>query len=190
MRWTWFVTLATVVLSGCDSATYERRIDEANRYGEFLARTGQHDRAIASFNEALRLDPGNTKAYVGRGITWSMKGAHDKALTDFNEALQLNPKSSIAYNNRAWLRATCPDAKYRDGKQAVTDATRACELTSWYEVLQIGTLAAAHAEAGDFAKAIEWQTRAVDMAPENKKAGYLKSLDLYRAGKPYREETK
>jgi hypothetical protein len=43
-------------------------------------------------------------------------------------------------------------------------------------------LAAAHAEAGDFKQAIKWQTRAIDLAPEDKKEECRKRLNLYKAG--------
>jgi len=44
------------------------------------------------------------------------KGEYDKAIADYNEALRLDPGDAVTYNTRAWLRATCPDAKYREGK--------------------------------------------------------------------------
>ena len=46
----------------------------------------------------------------------------------------------------------------------------------------------AHAEAGDFASAVKWQTKAMEMAPDDEKADYQYCLDLYLAGKPYHEE--
>jgi len=61
-------------------------------------------------------------------------------------------------------------------------------LTGWKDSAYIDTLAAAYAEAGEFDKAVEWQTKARDLAPENQKADYQTRVDLYRAGKPYRRE--
>jgi hypothetical protein len=45
--------------------------------------------------------------------------------------------------------------KVRDGPVAVTLATRACELSNWTDGEFVLTLAAAHAEVGDFEKAKE-----------------------------------
>ena len=98
------------------------------------------------------------------------------------------PKDPEPYNSRAWLRATCPEPKYRDGKAAVADATRACELSAWKDAYHLGTLAAAHGEAGDFALAIELQERAnpLDTDPAARAAGEAR-LKLYRARAPYRD---
>ena len=39
---------------------------------------------------------------------------------DYDEAIRLDPGNADAFNGRAWLAATCPDAKYRDGAKAVS----------------------------------------------------------------------
>ena len=86
-----------------------------------------------------------------------------------------------------WLRATFPDAKYRDGKQAVEYATKACELADWKNAEWLGTLAAAYAEFGDFDKAVEWQKKALELAGLEEVEGLREQLSLYQAGKPYRQ---
>ena len=84
--------------------------------------------------------------------------------------------------------ATCPEPKYRDGKRAVEHATKACELSEWNESNAITTLAASHAEAGDFDAAVKWQTKAngLYVDPDDKREGEER-LKLYREKKPYRE---
>jgi hypothetical protein len=86
--------------------------------------------------------------------------------------------------------AACPDPKYRDGTKAVANATKSCELDSWKNPNHIDTLAAAYAEAGNFAAAIEWQTKALGMAAVKAKSELLSRLELYKARKPYRREAK
>ncbi len=148
---------------------------------------GEHDKAIEDYNQALRIDPKDSLAYLNRGITWQSKAEYDKAIDDYNQAMRIDPKYASAYNGRAWLRATCSDAGYRDGAQAVADATKACELTAWKDANSIDTLAASYAEAGNFSKAIEWQKKAIEMVPANQKADYQSRIDLYQSGKPYRQ---
>ena len=114
--------------------------------------------------------------------------AFDKAGVDLTEAIRLNPELAEAQNSLAWHLATCPHAEFRDGRQAVRHATKACELTQWKGYTQLDSLAAACAEAGDFENAVKWQQKAVDMADEKWKEDFRSRLDLYKAGKPYHED--
>ena len=122
------------------------------------------------------------------------KGSHDKAIEDYNEVLRLAPNAASAYNGFAWLEATCPDSRYRDGKLAVINAKRVYELDGGKTGGFLDTLAAAYAESGDFDKAREWQSKVVEMAEEDKNATekdkqeYRSRVDLYKQGKPYRDE--
>ncbi len=150
---------------------------------------GQFDRAIADYTEALRIEPELASAFKGRANALDEKKEYDRALADYEQAVRLDPRYAHAYNDRAWLRATCPEAKFRDGKAAVTDATRACELDGWRDPDLIDTLAAAHAEAGAFARAIETQEKSLALAKDEAGAGiYRQHLALYKAGKPYRRD--
>ena len=125
---------------------------------------------------------------MGRGYARSAKNEYEKAIADYNEAIRLDPKDHNAYNGRAWLWATCPDAKYRDGKKAVESATKACELSAWKDPNNIDTLSAACAEAGDFDVAVKWQSKAVELlSDEKEKEDYRSRLKLYQEKKPYRQ---
>jgi hypothetical protein len=89
----------------------------------------------------------------------------------------------------AWFAATCPDEASRDGRQAVLDATRACERTFWKAEMTLDTLAAAHAEVGDFEQALKYQKQALECGdlPVNIRPKAEARLALYQQGKPYRE---
>ena len=148
-----------------------------------------HDKALADYDAALRLDPDLASAYGSRGAVWDIKHDYDKALADYDAATRIDPKLASAHGDRAWLLATCPDAKYRDGPRAVESATRACELTGWKDANHLDTLAASYAEAGDFSRAIELQQKANALStdPEARKKGD-KRLTLYQNKTPYHED--
>ena len=152
------------------------------------ARKKNYEKAIADYTEAVRLDPKHSMAFFNRGNARLKTRDYDQALADYTEAIRLDPRLALAYNNRAWLWATCPDAKYRDGKRAVESATRACELTDWKDAYDLGTLAASYAAANHFTKAVQWQQKANALYtdPDAKKKG-AELLTLYQHKTPYRE---
>ena len=129
-------------------------------------------------------------AYGRRGLAWQSKGDYEKAVADFSNGIALDPKDARAYDSLAWIYATCPNVQFRDGKKAVDNASKACELTAWKDSNNIGTLAAAYAETGDFEAAVKQVEKAIELTPQKEKADYQSRLDLYKAHKPYREEVK
>jgi tetratricopeptide (TPR) repeat protein len=160
-----------------------------NDRGTAWSGKGEYDRAIVDFDAALRLDPADGLIHRNRADARKAKKEYGKALADYSEAIRLDPRDAWAYNRRAWIWATCPEATYRDGTRAVESATRACELTDWKDANLIDTLAAAHAEAGDFDRAVEHLRKANDLCSDaGRKRRGEQRLELYRDKKPYREE--
>jgi len=135
------------------------------------------------------LNPEDAQAFYNRGTASLKNGNTDNAINDFNKAIELDPSYALAYYRIAWLRATCPNSKYRDGNDAVFKASKACELTQWKHWHFLETLAAGYAEQGDFEKAIKWQAAAIELAAtESEKKDSNARFEIYKAGKPYRDE--
>jgi tetratricopeptide (TPR) repeat protein len=65
-----------------------------------------YDRAIASFDEAIKLDPMYTAALNSRGFTYEAKGQHDRAIADYDQAIGLDPKFVAAFINRGMAYGT------------------------------------------------------------------------------------
>ena len=61
---------------------------------------GDHDKAIADFDEALKLEPKNASIYNNRGNAHNDKGESDAAMADFEAATKINPRYAAAYFNR------------------------------------------------------------------------------------------
>jgi Tfp pilus assembly protein PilF len=159
-----------------------------NGLGWALLHQGRIEEAATQFDEAIRRDAGLPLARFGMGSVRSSQGRIEEALSQFDEAIRLKPGFAEVYNERAMILAAGPDPRYRDGKQAVAAATRACELTGFSQPSYLDTLAAAHAEAGDFAAAAAWQEKAIGLVRDQRRRDAFRSrLELYRAGRPYRE---
>jgi tetratricopeptide (TPR) repeat protein len=151
---------------------------------------GEFDKAAADLDRAVQTE-NSARLLTSRADFRVRRGDYAHAIDDYRQSLQpsvILPANEQARARRdlAWLQAACPDDRIRNGRQAVEDATAACELTQWQDPASIESLAAAHAEAGDFAAAVHWQTKAVELQPANAQA--LGRLELFRAGKPYRQE--
>ena len=149
---------------------------------------GEFNNAIRDLTQAIRLDPKFASAYTNRGNAWSQKGKFDDALRDYSDAMRLDPSDANSFNAAAWLRATCSNKDYRNGKRAVLHATTACELSAWRGSDTIDTLAAAYSELGDFKSAIQWQEKAIELATEDSEKQEMRlRLVLYKKGAPYRD---
>ncbi len=125
--------------------------------------------------------------YRNRGTAYSYLGNWKQALEDVETAVRIAPNDTESQLLLAWMLATCPEARLRDGRRAVASATRACELTQWKVAHPIAALAAAYGESGDFQNAVKWQQKAIELSPGNDPASrtYRIALERYRARKPY-----
>ena len=92
------------------------------------------------------------------------QGQIAEAVVQWREAVRLLPRQIASLNQLAWTLATYADASVRNGAEAVELAEQAVQLSDGREPAILGTLAAAHAEAGQFAKAVEAAERALSLA--------------------------
>jgi tetratricopeptide (TPR) repeat protein len=134
-----------------------------------------------------------------RGYAYLVKGTPALTLPDFEQAAKvyarlvgeqgqkdLVPQYIKSLSPLAWLYATSADPSLRSGQKAKQYALEACELSEWKNVAPLEALAAACAETGLFADAVNWQEHALELAPAKQKAELQARLEIYRAGQPYR----
>jgi tetratricopeptide (TPR) repeat protein len=146
-----------------------------------------YDKALVDYDKSIELDPSYVVPWHLRGVTWQAKKEYAKALADYEKAVQLagkEPYASTYHTALALLRAGCPEATIRDGSKALEAAQKAHALAKG--PAEMAALAAAHAELGQFDKALEWQEKAIAAAPEGAKEHYRERRKQYQDRKPYR----
>jgi Tfp pilus assembly protein PilF len=74
--------------------------DAAFEQGIAYQARGNLDQAIASFNEAIRLDPKHIFAWAYRGEAHRLKSQFDQSISSFNEAIRLSPEYVLAWAHR------------------------------------------------------------------------------------------
>jgi protein O-mannosyl-transferase len=159
--------------------------------GFVLAIQGKTEQAVQHYRTALKLAPGAAKFHYLLASALLAEGKTEEAIDEFKKELEINPDHPLALNDLAWIKATSPSDRTRNGLEAVRMAERACEVSRYTQPQFIGTLAAAYAEAGRFEEAIRAGVRAKALA---EKTGQMELaakndelLKLYREHRPYRE---
>jgi len=161
-----------------------------------LLRTGRTDEAIVEYQKVLQMHPESADAHANLGIAFLTKGHVQDAMAEYTKALQIAPENLAALSNLAWLLATSSDPTLRNGSEAVQLAERADSASSRSDkhpsVLRI--LAAAYAEAGQFAEAKETAQHALEAANIQGNTTLSNALRdeiaLYELGLPYHTEAR
>lgn len=92
-----------------------------------------------------------------------------------------------ALRRLALILATAPFDEVRDGPKALQLATQANQLTGGRNPGVLSILASAHAECGDFAKAITTQQLAISLiTSDESRTRHAAVLKLYQSGQPLR----
>jgi tetratricopeptide (TPR) repeat protein len=162
--------------------------------GLALAEDGDLATAAQHLGYVMMLRPEVEQAHAQlRQILLSLASEQD-GLQRLRDIAANAPDSPRMLDEIAWLLATYPDSKSRDGTEAVRVAEHACDLTERKIPALLDTLAAAYAEAGDFPRAIAAAEEALNRARSSGDNDAVKLseniLASLRENVPYREEPK
>ena len=196
------VTDAQDQLQKGDAAGAKRNVDAVLQHdptfwpalyvrAQIYSHEGKYDLALKDCNEALRHDRSVVEAALLRANINARLGKHAEALKEYNYLISLHPRNvtlARVMSDRAWFRATCANASFRNGQQAVKDAKAACSIMTWKDESMIDTLAAAYAETGDFNSAVQYSSQALavkGISPDSTKL-FQRHLALFQQRKPIR----
>ncbi len=129
-----------------------------------LLGAGEHREAVDAYHVARMLKPRDLDVRLGMGTALNSLGMWGPAADEFAAALDIDADDLEAMKQLAWIRATADDDAARDGEEAVALAAKAVAITDAKQVAPLAILAAAKAEQGQFADALDAINKAIELA--------------------------
>ena len=183
-----------------------------NNKGGSLANLGRYAEALACYDRALEINPGDAVVWSGKGNTLGKFGRPDEALTCCERALEINPRYAHAWFNKgvmlgysgrhaealtcferaleinphyldAWSNKGLALANLGRHDEALTCFGRALEINPRHAKAW-SNKADALADLGRQQEALTCYERAVEINPRYPKAWYNKGVALAELGRP------
>lgn len=214
-----FAGWANVGAGSSDAPHCDNELARSHNYcGDVLRRLGEAQSAREQFENSLAINTDLVRKFPKESryhasLAWSVmdlgisaRQAGDMAAAqryytqcvdiyyrlcaDFSDQLAYRSDFENTANILAWMLATSDAEQYRDGHRALQLANDVCYSNGYKEPRFLDTLAAAHAEVGDFDSAVKWSTKALELldGPEDDqwREPFSRALELYKAKKPMR----
>lgn len=175
------------------ATTFKETAGEAwHGLGTLLNKRGRTQEAVAAYEQAIAAQP------TRRSAIQELVGFYlaNRRIADAVRILRVGADNAtdnpVFQNMTAKILATSPDDRIRDGKAALVYALRANDLTGGKDPSVLATVAAAHAELGDFTKAGEVASAALDLAKSSSPPELASAIQAqiagYRSSLPYRDQ--
>jgi len=152
---------------------------------------GRDAEADRAFERAVKDNPKHFDALQQLAERRRKSRRPNEALEYYRRAIAVRPDWLDGLNWSAWIMATSSEPALRDGRRALEFAERVCRASAYGNATALDTLAAAHAECGQFEQAVEFAQKALAVLPPDQQATLgepiRQRLELYRRGQPYRE---
>src|SRR5438067_3956777 len=156
-----------------------------------LLQKGQVTDALIHYRKLLEQEPNNIKVHNIVGTVLIEQRQVKEGVEEWQKVLAIQPDNGNAMSNLAWIFATSPDQSLRDGPKAVELAEQALRFSAGRIPILFRTLAAAYAESGRFAEAIQTAQRGIELANSQGNLGLATELQgniaLYQERQPLRD---
>jgi tetratricopeptide (TPR) repeat protein len=87
---------SAVIKGGRDKG--DKLAEAFNNRGIGYRLKGDLDRAVADYNQAIKLNSKLAAAFSNRGVVYDRKGDYDRAIQDYDQAIKLNPTPDAYFN--------------------------------------------------------------------------------------------
>lgn len=168
---------AGIQLAPKDSQSYSSRA-----HAKFMLE--QYDSALADYRAASQLQPKNAALATDYADACQSLFRWKEATEGYRMAMSADENYVRCLQNAAWMLASCPEAKYRNPKEALELAELSAELGE-VDAHQLDVMAVCQASNGNFAQAIAASTKALEKASHEDAEEIEQRLNLFRKKKPY-----
>ncbi len=156
-----------------------------------LLQKGKIADALIHYQKLLELQPDNIEVHNIVGTVLVQQGRIREGVEEWEKVLAIQPDNGNAMSNLAWIFATSPDDSLRSGAKAVQLAQEALRISGRRIPLLFRTLAAAYAESGEFAEAIQTAQQGIELANSQGNVNLANELQgniaLYQEQRPLRD---
>jgi tetratricopeptide (TPR) repeat protein len=167
-------------------------VDAQQRLSQRLIAGGLSTEALTRLDDALRASPGSERLRYEHARALVAAGRKAQAKDELRVALRLSPDWPPALTLLAAMLATAPDASPSEAAEALRLAERLAEQSANRDPNSLDLLAAAQAQVGRYADAVETAQRAIRLAEaagQRQVARVIAGrLALYKARHPYRAD--
>lgn len=169
--------------------TQPNHVDSLRNYAAALAERGRSTEAVKFLQEAVQRKPSLEIRLELAGLL-TAQGQDAEAVRELRLALAAQPEAVEALSTLAWILATSARDEVRAGSEAVRLAERARALKP-PDAQGLTALAAAYAETGRYAEAVETAKQAIALAEASAGADRrfaplnAQLLRLYQTGRTY-----
>ncbi|HRZ39581.1 MAG TPA: tetratricopeptide repeat protein, partial [Candidatus Omnitrophota bacterium] len=143
-----------------------------NNIGLVYDRTGQPDKAIRFYQQAVQRDPAAAEAYHNLATLYTQAGQRRKAMALYRKAIKFNPHLAEAWNN---LGISYSETKEHD--REIAALKRAIQVRPYYAEAY-NNLGVAYADAGKVQEAVLCYETAIALQPNSFRA-YRNLGDIY-----------
>ena len=154
-----------------------------------LLHCGELTKSASDVAAVLQKRPDDFYARVIRALIAAEKQQFREAIEELHDVIVQQPDYLPALQNYAVLLTGAHDDSLRNGALALEMAEKLASLMGRQNWFPLSVQAAAHAELGDFPKAIAFAEQSLEAAPEDQKAGRARRLEQFRQRRPFRCES-
>ncbi len=156
-----------------------------NRGCNWLSKS-EGEKAMRDFEAALEIDPKDLEArrLLGQALSRLFSNVDQEKVIQYAMDLcsskywKPGPADAQLIHDLG-LRIYAYDSSLTH-RAAIPLATTLCEITNWKDHYALHELATAYGEAGDFAPALKWATKAAELGPESLKSMYESAVEHFR----------